>query len=155
MLESEFNEQFNSWSATRGVSIHSKNDFIYSLFNGLIFKTGQIVRGKKLYQVLRPIYFEMWRFLLYEEKPRSHVLKLMLYCDLILAEDENYKMRAQIIGSKCCDECDKLDGLNMPIEDAIMNQPLPVPNCTKTTGCACCYGFSVERDLRGKPVPKN
>src|SRR5258707_818814 len=98
--DARFNHDFNEWVSKRGFSTQSKNDYIWSVLNRLVFEAPS--KGGGLYQNLRPIYSEMWQFLLKERKNTFHVHKLLLYCDLYLAQDDRVNMQVMLIASKYC-----------------------------------------------------
>jgi len=56
------------------------------------------------------------------------------------------KMDVVIIGTKCCSECDKIDGKIFPLEKEFEKPFLPYCGCTRKPFCICCYGFQVVRD---------
>jgi len=151
VTEERFNQDFNEWVIKYGISKQSKNDFIWSMFNRLVSEA--LSKPGNMFYNLRWLYAEMWQFLIKEKKNATHIKKEMLYCDLVLAEEETYKVLANII-TNCCPECDKFDGLKIPLTQAILTQPLPVPECTRLGGCICCYSFRAERDSKGNIVMK-
>ncbi len=70
------------------------------------------------------------------------------------ASSTNLKMNAVIIGSKCCEECDKINELKIPFEEVLENPILPYKKCTRKAFCICCYGFEYLRDENGVLIEK-
>lgn len=65
------------------------------------------------------------------------------------AELEGYKnsgiMKFEIRSiDTSCDACKKLNGKIIEIEDAILNNPIPVKECQHKYGCRCVYLAVVE-----------
>jgi len=151
----EFFAIYQEWIIKFGETEKSKADFVWSMFNRIANSyAGKFKNELEMYTFMRGIYADMWQFLLKEGRDSSHVKRLMHYCDLKTAGDENYKVNAQIIGTKCCPECDEIDGLVIPLDEAINKQILPFKGCTRKNGCICCYGFPYERDLENNLVRK-
>lgn len=42
-----------------------------------------------------------------------------------------------------CDICKNLNGKIIPIDEALLSNPLPVKDCTHPYRCRCCYGPSI------------
>jgi len=66
--------------------------------------------------------------------------------DIDQAKKTELKLNAVIIGSKCCSECDKIDGLKLPFEEILQNPILPYHKCLREPFCICCYAFETLRD---------
>lgn len=109
-------------------------------------------KAQPLYQTLRPIYMEMWQFLIQEKRTTTHIKKLIHRCDLEQAADTDFLVNVHIIGNKCCPECDKYDQRTMPLSEALHEEPLPISTCVRANGCTCCYGFIGVRDENGRLV---
>ena len=72
----------------------------------------------------------------------------------MIANESEFRMNVEIIGSKCCVECDKIDGNFIPLDEAIKKPPLPHRQCIRENGCICLYGFQVARDTKGRALTK-
>ena len=62
------------------------------------------------------------------------------------AKKSGLKMNAIIISTGCCDECLKLNEMQIPFEEAEKNPPIPYKKCTRKWGCNCTIGFQTLRD---------
>ena len=74
--------------------------------------------------------------------------------DLRQAEKSNLKLNAFFITKGCCKECDKLHGIELSLEEILKTKLLPYKNCTRESGCICCYGFHCVRDPNGRLIRK-
>jgi hypothetical protein len=152
--EQELNKELKVFLIENGESDNARKGFLYGLFNRLISDITFKCKGQNLPLLLQPVYLKMWEFLVKVGENGSHILKLKLHCDLVQANSSDYRVLAMIIGSKCCPECDMIDGMAIPIEEALLQQPLPHPICEKETGCVCCYVFVGERDMDNNLIMK-
>ena len=150
--EERFNADFNEWVINRGMDVQSKNDFIWRIFNRLVFEAPS--KDGNLYQNLRDVYGEMFGFLIKEKKSASHILRQIHYCDLALHEERNYVIEVVVHSSDCCPECNSIEGLKMTVEEALKKEIIPLRDCTRSKGCICFYGFRAKRDQNGTIVMK-
>ena len=60
------------------------------------------------------------------------------------------KLNVEILSDKCCSECEKINGVTIPLETAVLLEPLPFHRCTREYGCNCCYLFHPIRDKEGE-----
>jgi hypothetical protein len=72
--------------------------------------------------------------------------------DIEQAKNSGLKLNATIIGSKCCSECDKIDGSKFPFEQILQKPILPYHKCLRKPFCICCYGFEPLRDENQKLI---
>jgi hypothetical protein len=128
----------------RSMDVQSKNDFIWSVFNRLVFEAPS--KPGNLFYNLRWLYVEMFGFLIKEKKKAAHILKQIHYCNLVLELNNDYVVEATIRTTGCCPECSTHEGLKMTIAEAINKELLPFPECTRDKGCVCFYGFRLKRD---------
>lgn len=70
------------------------------------------------------------------------------------AKDSGLKLNVFIIGTKCCSECDKVNGLTFPFEELLQKPFLPFDKCLRKPFCICCYGFQALRDENGTLIEK-
>lgn len=96
--------------------------------------------------------------LIRENAPREeiHNLRRQLTVEYLKKENDNarFKIQAEFITTKCCPECEKLDGTTVPILEEINNPTLPYHNCTRPyTGCVCLYTITSIRDEKGRLIP--
>ena len=154
--EDEFDKAYFEWIKKFGESNQSKRDFLWSVFQrlniGIAKKFGVSI---ETYQYQRELYLIMLSFLVEENRNTKHIRKSIHFCDLMKADLSDYKQEVEFIATKCCEECDKINGQIIPLEEAIKTQPLPYSKCKRKTGCICCYGFKAVRDERGRIIMKN
>jgi hypothetical protein len=151
--EEQFNSEFNKWREKRGDNGQSKKDFIWSLYNRILALAPQQAKDElQLYEFQRTVFSQMFVFEIDEGRKSKASLKQVHWCDLNKAALSNFKMHAFFITNGCCPECEKLNGAKMSIEKALNQQPLPLAECTRKTGCVCRYGFEAERDNQGRLI---
>lgn len=77
--------------------------------------------------------------------------KAKLLAQLKKANEYDFLVNVEFITTHCCPVCDKLKDVIMPLEQALNEQLLPPPDCTRPYGgCICCYGFIGIRDDNGR-----
>lgn len=69
--------------------------------------------------------------------------------DINKAKKSDILLEVRLLTTKCCEECDKINGIKMSLKKAIKTKPLPHPDCTRKPSCICCYTFHVIRDRKG------
>ena len=153
--EDEFDGVLVKWVEKSGESDQSKRDFLWYVFQklnkGIAEKFGYSI---EMYQYQRKLYSIMLSFFIDENRNRNHIFKSINHCDLMIAKFSEYQQQVEFIASKCCEECDKIDGTIISLEEAIRAKPLPYVKCKRKNGCICCYGFHAVRDERGRIVWK-
>ncbi len=155
VVEKSIEEGMVFWFNKYGDTEKTRSDFIWSVFNLVLENIGETFSSEEdLYRRQKEVYFEMWHFLSDEGKDFSHIRKQIHFCDLKIHDQSDWESEVTFIATKCCPECEKNNELTMPIEEAIIKQPLPNPKCTRATGCVCCYGFRGKRDINGRLIRK-
>lgn len=141
--------EYKQWMQKHGESERAGKDFVWSTLNSFQYALVQKVTSEQqLYALQRRIYCDMLRFLVQtgSKKNRFGIRKLINRCDLVPANLSEYRMNAEYICTKCCPECETLDGLLIPLEEEINNMQLPNVNCTRKGGCVCMYTTKPIRD---------
>ncbi len=142
-----------------GDSESSRQDFIWRIFNELvvIFPKYFLPESRELYSILRDLYSEMGAFLIDTGCNRNHVHKKFFETQLKLLEidsrDFGYEQDVEVIGGHCCEYCNKLDGLKLPIDEFIKLNPIPGA-CSNPNGCNCTYAMTARFDKRGRLIQK-
>jgi hypothetical protein len=155
VVEKSFEEGLIFWIQEYGDTEKTRSDFVWSVFNLILENIGETFKSEEdLYSRQRGLYLEMWHFLIDEKRDFYHIKKQLLFCDLKIQEHSDWESEVFLIANKCCPECGKGDTLSMLLREAIIEQPLPNPKCTRKTGCTCCYGFRGLRDGNGRLIRK-
>lgn len=93
----------------------------------------------------------------WNEKERDRLLNSSIQN----ARDSNLKLNVKIIGTKCCTECDEINGTIVSLEEYLNNPILPYHRCTRhslpnpphsATFCICTLGFEPLRDSNGRLI---
>lgn len=72
--------------------------------------------------------------------------------DINQAKRVHLLMNVILITNGCCEECDKMNGTSMLLEEAIKNKPLPYYKCIREPSCICSYSFMPIRDEKGRLI---
>jgi len=115
-------------------------------------KVTELMKSNDFYG-LGSIYYEMADFVKKEGKDNTYLLQLGFKMKLKFQNNRlmDYKRSdictgVEIIavtnspGNNSCETCLQLDGKIFPIDEALLNNPLPVKNCSHEYGCRCVYG---------------
>ena len=65
----------------------------------------------------------------WNEKERDRLLNSSIQN----ARDSNLKLNVKIIGTKCCTECDEINGTIVSMEEYLNNPILPFHKCTRNS----------------------
>jgi|GEM_PF-2841549 len=153
--DTEFNQQHTAWIARSGPSLESEKAFLWHFLEYwatvLAERYSNVTRR---YQQLQAFYLALWCFQIVEEKDGTNYMELANYYKLKTAELAEYKTYVTIIGGTQCAAAEAIDGKATPLEEALVNQPIPYANCSRPHGCICCYGVHGVRDLNGRLVLK-
>lgn len=151
-------QEFESWKLKRGDSTGSKRDFIWSTFNSFIDRIGNNATNERdLYQYQRKLTLDMIRFRHKEgaeNKKLAHMWRLIHLYDLRIANLANYKKSVEIVSNACCENCVELSTRTYEIEYLLKEKLLPYKNCTRNSGCNCCYIFKGVEDNNGRLIMK-
>jgi hypothetical protein len=152
----EFSHEQRKWLDRAGSSLEAEKDFLWNFCEQLAHKIDKTTPdARERYQKLRAIYLLMWGFLIGQNRSGTALQTLTNFCDLKLAELSPFKTTVQIIGTDQCTAATRVDGMVVSLEDALIAQPIPYPECTRPLGCICCYGIHGVRDLHDRLVIKN
>jgi len=155
LSDKDLSDRLIEWKNKFRGSSDNDMDFLWSIFQQV---ENAILHTYKdsalLYQHLKDLYLTMWKFLIDEKRNATHMQKLINYCDLKKADSADYKTLAQCIATHCCSVCEEMDGLAIPVDQALSEQPLPNSACTRELGCICTYAIIAERDLEGNLLLK-
>ena len=69
--------------------------------------------------------------------------------DIDQAVGTGLKMTVTILGGNRCPQANKINGMELTMEEVLQNTILPYKNCTRDTFCICCYLFHCVRDENG------
>lgn len=122
---------------------NNDNDVIWSFFNELLFK------NHNNFNQLQVLYYSMALFVNEEGKDNFYLLKECAKASLnrMQLESDLFFMVQVVACSNSCDNCKKLNGLKMTIEDAFKTMPIPCKQCNHSIGfCRCSYGALPIRD---------
>lgn len=72
--------------------------------------------------------------------------------DINQAKSAHLLMNAILITNGCCEECNKINGKIIPLQQAIKDKPLPYYKCSREPSCICCYGFISVKDENGRLI---
>jgi hypothetical protein len=106
------------------------------------------------YKQLQALTWYSGAILSLKVKKGTALLKIANQYELKAAELANFKTSITIVGGDKCAAAEVVNGLSVPLEDALFEQPIPYANWTRYLGCICCYGVHCERDHDGKLIPK-
>ena len=112
----------------------SLNDALWSICNEYLLKS----LAKKDSNSPRALYFQMERILLDEKKDTHNITRKRLMCDLKDYQQQGWPIVTVIGTDEACKACQKLDGKEYELEEAIKTQLLPPEGCT-CRPCTCCY----------------
>ena len=137
---------------------NNDNDVIWSLFNDLLIKNSNNDHAQS------NLYLSMAIYLFREGKPFDYLLREKCKADLKRMHLESLESRfvsvVEIIASSdghspACGKCQKLDGVQLTFEDALLKMPIPLKDCEITNGFhRCFYGAIPMRDSEGMLVLK-
>jgi len=159
MSQNSFDENLNNWIKKRENLESSKRDFIWSCFNFLLLDYSKNSNDEiAMYNSQKDIYWDMRLMLIDEGRDSKHIIKVINFIFLKISEinDNNAKFESElvIIGTKCCEECNKIDGIKTTIRKELANQLLPYNKCTRESGCICCYADLFKRGENGRLIRK-
>jgi hypothetical protein len=153
--EEDFNQQHTAWIVKAGHSLESEKAFLWHFLEHwatvLAERHPDTIRR---YQQLRAFYLVLWCFQIVEEKDGTTYMKLANYYELKAAELADYKTYVTVIGGNRCTAAEAFNGMATPLDEALVNQPIPYADCSRPHGCICCYGVHGVRDLNDKLVKK-
>jgi hypothetical protein len=98
---------------------------------------------------LRSIYSSMMMYLYSTDKDFSAICHKLLEMDISTYKKADIK-KLEILAEGCCENCSKLNGKIIDIDEAVKNKILPCKDCTKDTNkmgiglCSCAYLPSFE-----------
>ena len=151
----DFDEQYTAWKGRSGGLVESEKAFVWQFLE----QWTRMLPGKypdpyRRYKQLQAFYLLMWSYLIVEQKKGTAMLELANHFELKAAELSTFKTYVMIIGGQRCTAAELIDGLVVPLEDTLREQPIPYANCSRPLGCICCYGIHAERDLTGNLITK-
>lgn len=151
----DFDGQHAAWTVRSGNSLESEKAFVWQFLG----QWAKVLPEKypdpyRRYKQLRALYLVLWSYLIVESKKGTVMLEIANHYELKAAELTNFKTYVTIIGGERCAAAEAVNGLAVPLEDALLSQPIPYANCSRPLGCICCYGVHGERNLDGKLIPK-
>lgn len=157
--EDNFNKKLSEWINKFGDTDQSRKNFIWSIFqqliDGLSKKFGYTIEAFRYH---KKVYWVMFKFLVDEGKDTTHIRKAIASCDLNVIEledlESDFESVVEVIGNKCCPECDKIDEKVMSVQEAISAALLPYSKCTNNNGCVCCYASLTKTDEKGRLIRK-
>jgi hypothetical protein len=154
--EKWFNAHHKQWVNKFGDGYQSQKDFIWSMFNRCINELGKRPQSYEVFNAQTAIYFIMLKFLWDEKKDVKGIRKSIAQVDVnrMVFDDAQSDLICDvvIISTKCCPECERIDGKVMTLDEVVKNPPLPQPECTRNNGCVCCYARQGRRDSNGRLV---
>jgi hypothetical protein len=155
-----WNSGLEFWTNKFGDSEKAKADFIWSVFNEVQTLYANSAKSEvELYSKQKEIYFPMWQFLKDEKRDFKHILNAITQIELYLMRAESdasdYVYEVHVIGTKCCENCNKIDGIVLTIEQAIEQNLLPYKECTRNGGCICLYTSIMVTGNDGRLLRKN
>ena len=151
----DFDEEQAAWRAKTAWSSEDEKSFLWAFAEREIAKVLAAQKEpERKYQLLRSLYLLLWIFLLVEKKVGTGMIELANYFELKKAALMPYRTNVMIIGGERCPAAEAVNGMVVPIEEALVQQPIPYGQCSRPLGCICNYGFHGERDLEGKLIMK-
>lgn len=133
----EFHKREQEFSEKMGGAKPNQVNVVLSLFNE------GIVKGK--YAKTGIPYYDMALFLNENNKECFHILQLAIKMELKGYQKQEFVTHVGISSSRGCPSCEKLDGKEMTIEEALETMPIPNKDCTfhlydeKRGFCRCTY----------------
>jgi len=126
------------------------NDVFWSLCNELLIKNASD------YNKLRTIYYSMAIFLHQEGKDNFILLQESARATLNQFNLSDLEVNVEINGcSDSCENCKKMNGKIIPMDEAYSALPIPCKACTHSIGfCRCFYSAIPIRDADGMLIPK-
>ena len=140
----DYQKREQEFSKKIGGAKPNQVDVILSLFNE------GIVRGK--YAETGIPYYDMALFLNENNKECFHILQLAAKMELKEYQKQEFVTHVGISSAGGCPSCEKLDGKEMTIEEALETMPIPNKDCTfhlydeKRGFCRCTY-YPEVKDL--------
>lgn len=145
--EQTYNEFWTAWVKDYGDNIQSKKDYIWHCLNLLLHEWAkQSTSLEMMYRQQRKVYAAMIMFRRYEDKKPNNIRKAFNFCDLQIQKLSGYNVTVFIIDPRDCEQGRKINNIQMSLDEAIKNQPIPDKNCKRFGGCICCYGFRMVKD---------
>lgn len=96
----------------------------------------------------------------WNEKERDRLLQKSIDSAL----STNLNLNVILITKGCCNECDKLSDMTIPLDEYLKNPILPYNKCTRHTlpnppysasFCICTLGFASLRDENGRLIERS
>lgn len=130
--------------------IDNDNDTFWSLCNELLIKSAYD------YNKLRTIYYSMAIFLNQEGKDNFKLLQESARATLNQFSLSDLQINVEINGcSDSCDDCKKLNGKIISMDEAYSELPIPCKACSHSIGfCRCFYIAVPSRDSEGMLILK-
>lgn len=157
MNEKNIVEYYHTWKENRTESIE---DYLWFIFNYLLNENAkQSEDAVGLFKRNDQIYTQMLSFRRrVEGKKANEILKIFNTNRVNLELEQNISSRLEIdfiiIGTKDCEESEKVDGKIISKREAIENNIIPYEKCTRNQGCVCLMNVKVRRDKNGRIVRK-
>ena len=147
----EFDHAQQIWEAKKRAYPEEKKAFLWSFLNHLAKSLdANHPEGERKYTQLQSLHQLMWAFLIVDGKNGTNIQRLANYYALKLVDLAPYKTYVMIISDERCPEGCAVNGVSIPLEDALRNQPIPYEKCSRPQGCICCYGIHGERGEEGR-----
>ena len=90
-----------------------------------------------------------------EHRNGNHIKGVLLENELRLWElQTTYESEVVIISGHCCEYCDNLNHKQLSFKEALQKQYLASKDCTRVSGCNCCYGHVALRDSNDRLIMK-
>lgn len=153
-------DNFKTVYAAQGGTV---NDYAWAVFQHLIIEIAKSYHNGEMpeedyYRKLRDTYWEMTLFQRrYENKKGNHTFQQYLLNDLLWnnAKETQLQLNAIVIPVRgCCEYCDSVDGITVPIDEAIKKQQVDANKCKHEYGCRITYGYLSVRDSNGRLITK-
>ena len=107
-------------------------------------------------QAMRQAYLDQAYFLNHEGKPHHDVARKAARCDLLRMQRIGIQTVVVMTGQdeRVCDYCQRLEGKEFDVAEALRTMPLPGPNCDRNHGlCRCVYVAGRIRPQRTASTP--
>jgi hypothetical protein len=120
-------------------------EFLWDIFEKVLYEAQEIENEITSYKVQLIIYKEMCKYKVEVNADNGNeYYKKYLYCGLRLYQLYE-QQTVRIVAERCCPQCNKLNGLEISIADALLRQPLPSDKCKHEFCCNCLYLSMTKR----------